>query len=251
MLKEERFKIIMKQINLHNKVLSVDLSMLLKVSEDTIRRDLKELADGEHIVRVHGGAISNSLVRPFIADTNVYSIEEKKIIAAKAVKLIENNMTLLFEGGTTIFELTKIIPKNLNLTIFTISPQIAISLSEYSNVKVFTIGGELRKNHNIHVGAHTINELHRMRFDFCFMGVNAISVERGMTDIDMEVVEVNKAMFEVSDKNALLTIAEKLNLSKRHQVSDLSDINFLITELRNDDPVFSRYIKGYRHMSIL
>lgn len=98
-LKEERFKLIMKQINLHNKVLSVDLSMLLNVSEDTIRRDLKELADGGHLVRVHGGAISNSLVRPFIADQNIYSIEEKKVIASKAVKLIENNMTMLFEGG--------------------------------------------------------------------------------------------------------------------------------------------------------
>ena len=89
MLKEERFKIIMKQINLHNKVLSVDLSKLLNVSEDTIRRDLKELADGGHIVRVHGGAISKSLVRPFIADVNVYSIEEKRIIAAKAVAFRE------------------------------------------------------------------------------------------------------------------------------------------------------------------
>ena len=96
-LKEERFKLIMKQINLHNKVLSVDLSMLLNVSEDTIE-NLKELADGGHLVRVHGGAISNSLVRPFIADQNIYSIEEKKVIASKAVKLIENNMTMLFEG---------------------------------------------------------------------------------------------------------------------------------------------------------
>lgn len=250
MLKEERFKIIMKQINLHNKVLSVDLSKLLNVSEDTIRRDLKELADGGHIVRVHGGAISKSLVRPFIADVNVYSIESKRIIAAKAVKLIENNMTLLFEGGTTIFELTKVIPENLNLTIFTISPQIAISLSEYKNIKVFTIGGELKKDHNIHVGAHTINELHRIRFDLCFMGVNAISVERGMTDIDMEVVEVNKAMFEVSEKNVLLTIAEKLNLSQRHQVSDLSDIDFLITELDCNNPFLDGFRNQYSHINI-
>ena len=250
MLKEERFKLIMKQINLHNKVLSVDLSMLLNVSEDTIRRDLKELADGGHLVRVHGGAISNSLVRPFIADLNVYSLEEKRVIASKAVKLIENNMTLLFEGVTTISELAKIIPDNLNLTIFTISPQIAISLSEHVNIRVITIGGELKKNHNIHVGSHTINELYRMRFDLCFMGVNAISVERGMTDIDMEVVEVNKAMFEVSDKNVLLTIAEKLNFSKRHQVSDLSDIDYLITELGSDNTVLDSFRNQYGHISI-
>jgi len=251
MLKEERFKIIMKQINLHNKVLSVDLSMLLNVSEDTIRRDLKELSDHGHIIRVHGGAVSNSLVRPFIADTNVYAIEEKRIIASKAVKLIDNNMTLLFEGGTTLFELTRIIPKNLDLTIFTISPQIAVSLSEYSNINVYTIGGQLKKNHNIHVGSNTINELYRMRFDLCFMGVNALSVERGLTDIDKEVVEVNRAMLNVSKKNVMLTIAEKMNLSKRYQLSDLSNIDYLITELDINDAQFAAYKSKYSNIKIL
>ena len=241
----------MKQINLHNKVLSVDLSMLLNVSEDTIRRDLKELSDHGHIIRVHGGAVSNSLVRPFIADTNVYAIEEKRIIASKAVKLIDNNMTLLFEGGTTLFELTRIIPKNLDLTIFTISPQIAVSLSDFSNINVYTIGGQLKKNHNIHVGSITINELYRMRFDLCFMGVNALSVERGLTDIDMEVVEVNRAMLNVSKKNVMLTIAEKMNLSKRYQLSDLSDINYLITELDINDAQYAAYKIKYSNINIL
>lgn len=251
MLKEERFNIIMKQINLHNKVLSVDLSILLNVSEDTIRRDLKELSDNGRIVKVHGGAISNSLVRPFIADTNVYAIEEKRTIASKAVKLIQNNMILLFEGGTTIFEMTKIMPKNLNLTVFTTSPQIAIALSVYSNIQVYSIGGQLKKNHNIIVGSKTINELYKLRFDLCFMGVNAVSVERGMTDIDLEVLEVNRAMFQVSEKNAILTISEKLNFSKRYQASDLYNIDYLITELDMNDHQLSEYRKKYSNLIIL
>lgn len=251
MLKEERLQFIMKQINLHNKVLSVDLSLLLNVSEDTIRRDLKELSYSGHIIRVHGGAVSNSLVRPFITDTNVYALQEKQEISAKAVKLIENNMTLLFEGGTTIFELTKVIPKNLALNIFTISPQIALSLSDYENINVFTLGGQLKKNHNIHVGSMTINELSRFRFDICFMGINALSVERGMTDIDMEVVEVNRAMLNVSDKNVLLTISEKLNLSKRFQISDLSDIDYLVTELNSNDKLLMPYKERYPEIDLL
>ncbi len=251
MLREERLKFIMKQVNLHNKVLSVDLSVLLGVSEDTIRRDLKELSDNGLIIRVHGGAVSHSLVRPFITNTNVYALDEKRAIASKAVKLIENNMTLLFEGGTTIFELTKIIPKNLILTIFTISPRIAVSLSEYKNITVFTIGGQLKKNQNIHIGSRTINELHRMRFDLCFMGVNALSVERGLTDIDMEVIEVNQAMLNVSNKNALLTISEKMNLSKRFQLSDMSDIDYIITELDRSDKLLLPYKRKYPNIEFL
>ncbi|WP_298646054.1 DeoR/GlpR family DNA-binding transcription regulator, partial [uncultured Proteiniphilum sp.] len=190
MLKEERHKIIMKEINLHNKVLSVDLSAMLNVSEDTIRRDLKELAEEDRIIKVHGGAISKSLVRPFIADNNIYAHEEKKKIASKALSLIQNNMTLLFEGGTTILELASQLPKKINLTIFTVSPQVAITLSNFENINVYTIGGKLNKNANIHTGASVINDISNMKCDICFMGVNAVSIENGFTDIDWETVQV-------------------------------------------------------------
>ncbi len=241
----------MKQINLHNKVLSVDLSALLNVSEDTIRRDLKELAAANLIVKVHGGAISKSLVRPFVSDQNIYSLDEKKKIASKAISLIKNDMVLLFEGGTTIFEVAKSIPSNLNLTVFTISPQIAIALSDYDNIKVYTIGGKLNKNNNIHVGAHTINELLRIRYDLCFMGVNAISINRGLTDIDTDTVEVNKAMLEASDKTVLISISEKLNIEKRYQVADLSVIDYLITELSPDDKLLDCFKSAFDNLCIL
>ena len=80
MLKEERQKMIIKEINLHNKVLSTDLSLLLKVSDDTIRRDLKELVDSGKILKVHGGAVSPSFVSTFTTQTDVYAAEEKKRI---------------------------------------------------------------------------------------------------------------------------------------------------------------------------
>ena len=235
MLKEERHKIIMKEINLHNKVLSVDLSTLLNVSEDTIRRDLKELSDEDRIIRVHGGAVSKSFVRPFIADNNIYAHEEKKKIASKALAFIQNNMTLLFEGGTTILELANQLPKNKNLTIFTVSPQVAITLSNYENIKVYTIGGKLNKNANIHTGASVVNAISEIQCDICFMGVNAISLENGFTDIDWETVQVNKAMIKAASKTVLLAISEKLDISKRYKVADLSNITYLITELNPED----------------
>lgn len=244
MLKEERHKIIMKEINLHNKVLSVDLSMMLDVSEDTVRRDLKELAEEDRIIKVHGGAISKSLVRPFIADNNIYAHEEKRKIASKALSLIKNNMTLLFEGGTTILELATQLPKNINLTIFTVSPQVAITLSDYENINVYTIGGKLNKNANIHTGASVINEISDIvKCDICFMGVNAVSIENGFTDIDWETVQINKAMIKAASQTVLLTISEKLNISKRYKVADWNDISYLITELNPEDSRLSSYQK--------
>ena len=235
MLKEERHKIIMKEINLHHKVLSVDLSNLLRVSEDTIRRDLKELSEEDRIIKVHGGAISKSFVRPFVADNNIYAHEEKKKIARKALSLMQNDMTLLFEGGTTILELANQLPQKMNLTIFTVSPQVAITLSDFENINVYTIGGKLNKNGNIHTGAGVINDISDIKYDICFMGVNAISIENGVTDMDWETVQVNKAMIKASKQTVLLTISEKLNISKKYKVADLDHISYLITELDAGD----------------
>ena len=60
MLKKERQAHILHRVNVHNRVLSIDLCNEMQVSEDTIRRDLNELADQGRIIKVHGGALSNS-----------------------------------------------------------------------------------------------------------------------------------------------------------------------------------------------
>lgn len=244
MLKEERHKLIMKEINLHNKVLSVDLSLLLNVSEDTVRRDLKELSDGSKILRVHGGAINKSLIAQFESDSNIYAIEAKQIIAKKAVALLQDDMIILLEGGTTILEFAKAIPKNIRLTVLTVSPHTALVLAENRNLKVITIGGELKKKSNIHTGAIVINQLYGFKADLCFMGVNALSVKEGLTDIDWDISQVNKAMIKNSTKTILLTIAEKLNITKKIKVCDINNVDCLITELNSDDKALKPYVRA-------
>ena len=234
MLKEERQKLIIREINLHNKVLSTDLSVHLNVSDDTIRRDLKELADLGKILKIHGGAVSPSFVSTF-SDTNaVYALEEKKKIAAKALKLIKNNSVILTEGGTTILELARMIPDTVKATFFTLSPQVAIVLSEHSNLDVVTIGGKLVKNANLHTGSAVINRLAELRADLCFLGANAFSVNEGLTDVDWEVVQVKKALIRAARKVAVLTISEKLNTTQRINICGMDQVNYLVTEVSTD-----------------
>jgi len=231
MLKEERHKIIMREINLHNKVLSIDLSQILNVSDDTVRRDLKDLVDAGKILKVHGGAISKSFVSSFSTQNNIYAQDKKQEIARKALVLLKNEMVVLTEGGTTILEFAKQIPKTLNVTFYTISPQIAITLSDHPNIEVITIGGKLIKNANLHTGASVINQLAEIKVDLCLLGANAFSVQDGLTDVDWEVVQVKKALIRSAKKIAILCISEKLNTTQRLKICDSSQINYLITEL--------------------
>lgn len=243
MIKEERHKLIMREINLHNKVLSNDLSILLDVSEDTVRRDLKELVEEGYVIKVHGGAISKSLATPFMKDSTVYAKDSKQVIAEKTLSLIKKDMVILTEGGTTMLEFARIIPDHLTVTFFTISPQVAITLSEKSNLEVITIGGKLCKNANLHTGSSVINQLSEIKADLCLLGANGFSVEEGLTDVDWEIVQVKKAIIRSARKTAVLCISEKLNSSRRLRICDLNQVDYLVTELDAGHPMMEAYNK--------
>jgi len=240
MLKEERHKVILREINLHNKVLSNDLSELLVVSEDTVRRDLNELSEQGLILKVHGGAMSKTFHYPFNGN-EVYALEAKKVIADKAISLFKKDLLILLEGGTTIMEIAKKIPDDLHATFLTVSPQVALTLAEHENIDVITIGGRLEKNANMHTGASVINELSNLKVDLCIIGANGISVKDGVTDSDWEVVQVIKAILRSAKKAAVVTIAEKLNTTQKIKITDLNSIDFIITELSPESPVLSSY----------
>lgn len=241
MLQEERYKLIMKEINLHNKVLSSDLSTLLNVTEDTIRRDLKSLAQAGKVVKVHGGAISKTFNAPFQPNNEVYAQQEKQIIAEKTVKLFKNDMLILTEGGTTMVEVAKRIPDNLRATFFTLSPLVALALSDHPNLHVITIGGSLKKDVSLVTGASVINQLASINVDLCIMGANAISIAKGITDSNWDVVQVKTAMVRTAKRTGVIAISEKLNSSQRMNVCEINHINYLITELHPDNSLLADY----------
>ncbi len=234
MLKQERHDLIMRQINLHNRVLSSDLVQLINVSEDTIRRDLQEMSDASLLFKVHGGALSKSYHSIF-DDSDVYAKEDKIVIAKKAAKLVKDGMVVLTGGGTTILELAKQLPENINATFFTISPLVALELAKYPNIEVILIGGLFSKNSQITYGGHVISQLYEINVDLCLLGTSAIDPKNGLTDTDWEINQLKKAMLNCAKKVAVLCISEKLNTSLRLKLTSLENINYLITELDVND----------------
>jgi len=240
MLKKERHAFIIKQINLHNKVLSSDLSAQLQVSEDTIRRDLNNLAETGKIEKVHGGALSKSFHFPYQLN-EVYAQESKKQIASKAVTLLTEGMVVLTGGGTTMIEIARMIPDTLEATFFTISPLVALELSERRLLTVILIGGQLSKNAHINMGAKTVSELSEIKVDLCFLGANGIDFKEGITDSDWEVVQVKKAMIRSSRRLAIMSLGEKLGSVQKMKVCDLNALDYLITDRKETDEVLSAY----------
>ncbi|MEO8567584.1 MAG: DeoR/GlpR family DNA-binding transcription regulator [Ginsengibacter sp.] len=243
MLKKERQALIIHKVNLHNKILSSDLSQEINVSEDTIRRDLNELAHMKKIIKVHGGALSKSFHNSF-KHTNIYSFENKKIIARKAVSLIKDGMFVLTTGGTTIIELARALPDDLHATFFTGSLPAAFEYMHHPNIEVIIIGDRLSKNSQITVGGAAISKIKEIKADIAFLGVNAIDIENGITDSDWDIVQLKQAMIESSAKVVVLSISEKVNTTMRLKVCNVKDIDVLITELTPENTMLACYAKS-------
>jgi DeoR/GlpR family transcriptional regulator of sugar metabolism len=243
MLKEERQAFILHNVNLHNRVLSSDLSTNINVSEDTIRRDLQELSENGKLIKVHGGALSKSFSSSFNS-SRVYAIESKKRIAQKAAALIKDGMFVLTSGGTTIIELAKALPESLHATFITGSLPAALEYLHHPNIEIILIGDKISKSSQITVGGEAISKIKQIKADICFLGINALHTGYGLTDNDWEVVQVKKAMIETSAKVVSLSIAEKLNTSQRIKICDINDIDVLITELDAASPIVEPYKKA-------
>lgn len=243
MLKKERQAYILHNINLHNRLLVGDLSIEIKVSEDTIRRDLQELSDHGKLIKVHGGALSKSFHNSFNS-ASIYSIESKKIIAQKAASIIKDGMFVHTTGGTTIIEMAKALPESLHATFITGSVPAAFEYMHHPNIEIILIGDKLSKSSQITVGGSAIASIKDIRADLCILGINAFDLQHGLTDNDWDIVQVKKAMIESSEKLVLLTISEKLNTSQRIRICETKEVDILITELAPTSDTLSQFFKA-------
>ncbi len=231
MLKEERHTFILDKISERRKVLSSELSQWLDVSEDTIRRDLKELAEQGSVRKVHGGAMAVAYLPFHFEDREVYARDQKVIIAEKALDLLEDGQVILIDGGTTNLELVKRLPETLEATFFTNSLPIATQLRMHPQIDVFLIGGRLVKDAQITVGLDVVQTLADLRADLFFLGTRSIHHEAGVTEINREEAHVKRAMIAAATRTISMPIAEKLDVIQPFKVENIQKISVIITEL--------------------
>lgn len=241
MLKEERQQTILNEVDLHNRILLTDIAESLDVSIDTVRRDVKELDADQKLRKVHGGAISLGFTTNSARNTNIYALEQKTKIAAKAVTLLKDGAVIFVDGGTTCLELSRMIPYHIELTCFTISLAVAMELSSKPNVTAIFIGGQISKDAQISIGANAIHNLSEIKVDYSFIGTGYVDSKYGLTEFDWDIVQLKKAVIKAAKKTVLLCISEKLNSQHRYKTCDINSINTMITELEPEDQLLNLF----------
>ncbi|MFH4965920.1 DeoR/GlpR family DNA-binding transcription regulator [Gaetbulibacter sp. M235] len=239
MLKHERHQIILDKLKLNKTVLSIKLSEELLVSEDTIRRDLKELESKNLIYKVHGGALLKENRALSYDERSVADIEEKKKIAQKAVKLIRDGQVIIMSGSSTNLELAKIIPPEINATVYTYSLPIAAELSHHPLIEVIFIGGKLNKAAQVTVGVDLVNSIYHISADICFMGTEGIDITKGLTEPDWEVSRIKDSMIHASNYVVVMCISTKIMTAKRYTVVPIEKIDVIVSDIDPGNKIFN------------
>ncbi|GAC1397021.1 MAG: DeoR/GlpR family DNA-binding transcription regulator [Ktedonobacteraceae bacterium] len=241
MLTAERRRSIMQILQRDGQVLASELSKALHVSEDTIRRDLNELATAGELQRVHGGALPRSPVTASFTERQQQAPGAKTAIAQAAIRLIRQNQVILLGGGTTLLQVAQQLPPDLRATVITHSPPVALALAVYPEIKVIVIGGNLYKHELVNVGAATVEAYRNIRADLCLLGIGSLHPEVGISTFDLEEAYVKRAMIASAAEVVALTSAEKIGTAAPYIVGPLSDLTHLVTEHSVPNEVLAPY----------
>ena len=230
MLTAERRQEILSRLDRDGKVVASELVAALGVSEDTVRRDLRELAAGGLVQRVHGGALPLVVPAASFALRLHVAAEAKAELAEAALPLLESANVIVLDGGTTSLELARRLPAGRVCTILTNSPPVASALAEHPTAEVVLIGGRLLKDPQVAVGPEALAALREVRADACVLGICSLHPELGVTTNDHDEAHVKRAMVEAAAEVIALATADKLRTAAPWVVSPLADVTHLVTD---------------------
>ncbi len=230
MLTTHRKQAILTALQRDGQVIAKALSEQFGVSEDTIRRDLRELAAEGLLQRVHGGALPSSPAVVDFAERQQISTGAKLAIARKAAELIRPGQVVILDGGTTSVQLARQLSATLRATVVTHSPSVAVELAGHPLVEVVLIGGRLFKHSVVAVGAAAIEAIGHIRADVYFMGVTGVHPTAGLSTGDLEEAYIKRALAARAAEVVVLALAEKINAASAYVIADATTANTLIVE---------------------
>lgn len=233
MLVQERYDSILQELKESGQVKVKDLAAKFGVSEDLIRKDLKQLEKQGKLQRKYGGAIPKSvnIHRQIASKKKLLNMEAKREIAKKAFNLIEPGMIIFLDISTTNVELAHLIADSkIPVTVVTNMIEVMNVLAR-SEVNMFSIGGELDYGREGFVGAVAYEALRRFRFDIAFIGAVGIETDNNAVTILMANEGLTKrTTVERSARTYLVAEKEKIGKQGNYQFATLDDFDGVIFE---------------------
>lgn len=231
---KERRAMILQELGKRPEVTVNQLSVMFKVSEVTIRKDLNELKRRNLLTRIRGGALrlpeTNLGADMAIKEKQLFHYREKRAIGKLAASLINENETILLDSGTTTLEIARNLHNFKNLTIVTNAINIAVELSNYNRFTVILLGGHLRESSLSTVGPLAESTLKIFYCDKLFLGVDSFNLEKGVSTPNIEEANINQTMMSMSKETIAVFDSSKFNKRSFTFIAPVDKINTVVTD---------------------
>jgi DeoR/GlpR family transcriptional regulator of sugar metabolism len=240
MLAAQRRELLLARLRRDQRLIAKDVAAELGVSEDSVRRDLRDLAAAGLCQRVYGGALPAS---PAVVDYRArrdVEVDSKQRVAAAAAGLITSGNTVILDGGTTALAVARALPGELRATVVTHSPTVATALAEHRHVEVYVLGGRLFRHSVVTCGAAAVEAAQVVNADLFLLGVTGVHPDAGLTTGDADEAAMKRALAHRAADTYVLASAEKIGAASRFAVLPLRAVAAVITDAPSQDDTVQR-----------
>ncbi|GAB3051798.1 DeoR family transcriptional regulator [Stenotrophomonas tumulicola] len=226
----ERQQEILRLLREQGRVLAAPLALHFNVSEDSIRRDLRELAQRGLCRRVHGGALPLTPAFPPLAERQRQDPSRKQALASLAAGLLRHGDVVALDAGSTNSAIAAALPIDLQLRVVTNAPDIALALMGRHDIEVTLVGGRLEPRSGAVLGLQAMEYLDTVHVDVCFAGTCAIDSQGDAWAIDGEEAAFKRALLRRADRFVAVATNEKLGAVAAHRIARHVQVDTLLVE---------------------
>jgi DeoR/GlpR family transcriptional regulator of sugar metabolism len=236
MLAAERRDLLATRLRRDGKLVARDLAAELGVSEESLRRDLRELASAGLCQRVYGGALPASpLVGTSYATRSAIAPESKQRVAARAAYLIAPGSSVILDGDTSGLAVAKALRPDLAAKVITCSPIVAAALVDHPTVKVFMLGGWVDK-----YGAVTAEAASKVTADLYLLAATGVHEKAGLTTDDADCAAVQRILLSRAADAYVLGSLDKIGTAAPYEIAGISDVAGIVTDAPSYHPTIQR-----------
>ena len=204
--------------------------MDLEVSEATVRRDLRSLADEGQLELVYGGATLPRKIDFSLRTKAQLNVESKRVIGRLAASLVGDGETLLLDSGTTVYETTTQLKTRRGLSVIVNSARLAMELGNFTDANLIVLGGQYRPESMDMVGPMAVEDLEQLRGFRAFIGADGMSMEFGVAACDIESAHLYRLAIRNARETILLVDHTKFQSPSLFKICDVGEISRIVTD---------------------
>lgn len=230
MLVEERRNRLLDLVRIRRFISLPELAEELAVSESTVRRDVEQLEEQGTARRIHGGVLyaGASPKLPYYEDRQSTSWDKKREIAKRAVELVEDGDTLLLDGGSTTYEIARLLVGR-RLHVVTNSLPVTNLFASDTNSDLVMVGGNICPRTGVALGPIADTMIASLRVRKTILSVAAVHDE-GFFNNNMLLAETERTMMKAADRVIVVVDSSKFGRQSLVRLCDLGAVHTLVVD---------------------